>query len=133
MNRISYLLFFLTLSMLSSCSEEVEVFPFKPEPGSSIVIIGNSFAEGLQRNNYFETLMHESFSDHELYVRNLAWNADEVNLRPRPLNFGTLHDHIEGHQADVIIACFGMNESFKGPDSLNTFINDLETFLLSLK
>jgi len=111
----------------------MQIFPFKPKPESSITIIGNSFAEGMQRNNYFETLLHESFPEHKLQVRNLGWDADEVNLRPRPLNFGTLHEHLKAHKSDVIIACFGMNESFKGPDSLASFKKDLETFLLSLK
>lgn len=133
MNRKIYLLVFLILPLVWSCGGKNEVFPFKPKPGSSIVIIGNSFAEGLQRNNYFETLLHESFNDHKLHVRNLGWDADEVNLRPRPLNFGTLQDHLKAHKADVIIACFGMNESFKGPDSLDTFKEELETFLISLQ
>ena len=133
MNRLSFLLYFLALAFLFSCAPKVEIYPFKPAPGSSVVIIGNSFAEGLQRNNYFETLMHTSFKEHKLSVRNLAWDADEVNLRPRPLNFGTIHDHLQMHQADIIFACFGMNESFKGPDSLATFKKELETFLISLQ
>lgn len=133
MNRLSFLLFFLTLSFLFSCAPKVEIFPFKPATGSRVVIIGNSFAEGLQRNNYFETLMHTNFKEHKLSVRNLAWDADEVNLRPRPLNFGTVHDHLQMHNADIIFACFGMNESFKGPDSLATFKKELETFMISLQ
>ena len=116
-----------------SCREQAEVWPFEPAPGSSIVVIGNSFAEGLQRSNYFETLLHRSFPDHHLRVRNLGWSADEVNLRPRALNFGTLEEHLHRQGADVIIACFGMNEAFKGPDSLSVFKEDLQAFLSGLQ
>ncbi|MEC3878370.1 PVC-type heme-binding CxxCH protein [Parapedobacter sp. 10938] len=116
-----------------SCQEKAAVWPFKPAPESSIVIIGNSFAEGLQRSNYFEAMLHGSFPDRHLSVRNLGWSADEVNLRPRPLNFGTLEEHIHRQGADVVIACFGMNESFKGPDSLSAFKEDLTTFLNGLR
>ncbi len=118
---------------ISSCRHEAKVWPFEPAPGSNIVVIGNSFAEGLQRSNYFETLLHLSFPEHHLRVRNLGWSADEVNLRPRPLNFGTLQEHLHRQQADVIIACFGMNESFKGRDSLNTFKEELQAFLSGLQ
>lgn len=97
------------------------------------MIIGNTFAEGLQRNNYFETLLHASFPDHELRVRNLGWSADEVNLRPRPLNFGTLDDHLRQHEANIIFVCFGMNESFKGIDSLDAFKHELHAFLADIQ
>ncbi len=116
-----------------SCQEKAAVWPFEPERESSIVVIGNSFAEGLQRSNYFETMLHQSFPGHRLRVRNLGWSADEVNLRPRPLNFGTLGEHLHEQGADVVIACFGMNESFKGPDSLATFEEDLRAFLTGLQ
>lgn len=134
MNRILCYGFALAvITTVLSCRQETEVWPFKPIPESNIVVIGNSFAEGLQRSNYFETLLHLSFPEHHLRVRNLGWSADEVTLRPRPLNFGTLHEHLHQQQADVIIACFGMNESFKGRDSLAAFKEDLQVFLSGLR
>lgn len=133
MKRYPILSIFFALFILISCQEKIEIVPFKPEPSSSIAIVGNSFAERMQRNNYFETLLQASFPDHKLHVRNLGWDADEVNLRPRPLNFGTLQEHLQAHKADVIFACFGMNESFKGVDSLATFKTELETFIKSLQ
>src|SRR3546814_21098803 len=100
MKRISYYGLVLTILIpFLSCREQAEVWPFEPAPGSSIVVIGNSFAEGLQRSNYFETLLHRSFPDHHLRVRNLGWSADEVNLRPRALNFGTLEEHL--HRQEI--------------------------------
>ncbi|MGV3762869.1 PVC-type heme-binding CxxCH protein [Parapedobacter sp.] len=131
-SALRYGLVSVILISFISCQEKAEVWPFKPSPGSSIVIIGNSFAEGLQRSNYFETLLHRSFPEHHLRVRNLGWSADEIDLRPRPLNFGTLQEHIHRQGADVVIACFGMNESFDGLDSLAAFEEDLKVFLTGL-
>ncbi|WP_339707929.1 PVC-type heme-binding CxxCH protein [Algoriphagus aquimarinus] len=106
---------------------------FDPVNNSNIVFIGNTFAERLQSDNYFETLMYKSFPDRNLKVRNLAWSADEISLRPRPLNFGTLDEHLYQQKADVIFAFFGLNESFKGLDGLENFKNDLNSFLSNLK
>ncbi|QEC51379.1 putative membrane-bound dehydrogenase-like protein [Anseongella ginsenosidimutans] len=123
----------LAAALFFSCGKKETVYQLDPEPNSSIVFIGNSFAERLQEHNYFETLLYKSFPDRRLRVRNLAWSADEVNLRPRPLNFGTLDEHLQQQEAGIIFACFGLNEAFKGPDSLDNFKRDLESFLSHLQ
>lgn len=124
---------FALIFILFSCTGERRSWTLEPAPQSNIVIIGNSFAEGLQRSNYFEALLHASFPDRNLRVRNLGWSADEVNLRPRPLNFGTLDEHLRQQQANIIVVCFGMNESFKGPDSLAAFKRDLQAMLQGMQ
>lgn len=121
------------LFMLLACTGERRSWTLDPAPQSNIIVIGNSFAEGLQRNNYFEALLHASFPERNLRVRNLGWSADEVNLRPRPLNFGTLDEHLRQQQANIILVCFGMNESFKGPDSLAAFKRDLHAMLADMQ
>src|SRR5690606_8391587 len=104
-----------------SCGRKDNVYRLDPETGSTIVFIGNTFAERLQEHNYFETLLYKSFPGRRLRVRNLAWSADEVNLRPRPMNFGTLDEHLRQQEAGIIFASFGLNEAFDGPDSLDIF------------
>ncbi|RQP18822.1 MAG: azurin [Parapedobacter sp.] len=116
-----------------SCRQQDIVAPLRPEPNSHIVVVGNSFGVGLQEHNYFETLLHMSFPEQHLRMRNLAWSADEVNLRPRPLNFGTLDEHLQQQEADIIFVCFGLNEAFKGLDSLEGFKRDLQNFLTHLQ
>ena len=106
---------------------------FKPQKGQRIVILGNTFAERLQNFNYFEPLLYKSFPDLNLTVRNMGWSADEVGLQPRPYNFGTLDQQLSLQKADIIFACFGLNEAFKGPDSLTNFKHRLSGFLLHLK
>src|SRR5690606_4459430 len=118
--------------LLASCAKE-KSYDFNPKEHSSIVIIGNTFAEQLQASNYFETLLYQNFPDRKLKVRNLAWSADEVNLQPRPLNFGDIHQYLQQEKADYIIASYGLNEAFKGKDSLEVFGAHLNNFLKSIQ
>src|SRR4051794_29900748 len=102
--RPLYLFACLILLILFSCSGKKEgaVYSWRPAKGSHIVILGNTFAERLQHYNYFETLLIKSFPDQQLTVRDLGWSADEVNLQPRPLNFGSLDEHLALQKADII-------------------------------
>ena len=99
---------------------------------SRIIFIGNTFAEQLQHHKYFETLLYQSFPERNLTVRNLAWSADEVDLQPRPLHFPSLSEQLSLYQPDIILAFFGTNEAFKGPDSLANFKEQLSTYLQDL-
>lgn len=114
------------------CMDEV-AHEFEPKSGSNIVIIGNTFAEQLQNHNYFESLLYRSYPDSNLTIRNLAWSADEVNLRPRPLNFGSVYEHLDRENADYIFAFYGLNEAFQGKDSLDRFKTHLSDYLNEIK
>ena len=103
------------------------------QPGDHVVILGNTFAERMQFAGYFETLLHNRFPKHGLIVRNIGWSADELTLQPRPLNFGSMDDHLARNQADVIIACFGANESFAGAAGLEQFRRNLSDFIAGRK
>ena len=50
-------------------------------------------------------------------------------LQPRPLNFGTTPTHLYRQKADVILAFFGLNESFDGQAGLEQFEQDLTAYL----
>lgn len=103
------------------------------EPGQRVIIAGNTFAERMALFNFFETALHCAYPDHRLTVRNLGWSGDEVDLMPRPRNFGTFEEHLEWNRADVVILCFGMNESFAGEGGLAAWRERLERFVVSLK
>jgi hypothetical protein len=93
--------------------------------GDRVVLVGNTLAERMQQHGHFETLLHSRFPELELVVRNLGWSADEISLRPRSKDFKD-HGHTLGdHQASVILAFFGFNESFAGPEGLSRFEADL--------
>jgi glucose/arabinose dehydrogenase/azurin len=105
---------------------------FQPAKGAHIVFVGNTFADRMLYFPEFELLLHQTFPDRQLVVRNLGWSADEPALQPRPLSFGDVHTHLTQQKADIIFVCFGMNEAFKGKAGLPGFEKDLNTFLADL-
>ena len=111
----------------------VTTLPLKLEKGARIALIGNLLLDAERRYGHLETLLHQHHPNHELTVRNLAWPADEVDLMPRPDNFGDLDQHLHYFKADVIIAAYGFNESFAGLEGLPAFEKRLEKFLIHLR
>lgn len=103
------------------------------QKGSRIVFLGNSFSEGFQRSNYFETLLYQNYPDSELIVRNLGWSGDEVDLRLRPLNFPSLDSSLMQLKADILFVSFGLNEAYRGKTKVELFEKNLEKFLLDIK
>jgi lysophospholipase L1-like esterase/uncharacterized cupredoxin-like copper-binding protein len=112
---------------------EVPVGPLVPDHGDCIAIVGNTFAERMAQFGHFETLLQDAHPEHELIVRNLGWSGDTPSLQPRPLDFGTMEEHLSQVQADVIIACFGMNESFDGEAGRPAFEESLREFIASMR
>src|SRR5690348_2414893 len=76
-----------------------------------VAIIGNTFAERMQHYNYFETMLTASYTTDSIVVRNFGWSGDELTGSLRPLNFPSTKALLKTFQPDVIIACYGMNES----------------------
>ena len=107
--------------------------PLNLEPGDQIAFIGSGLLDNARHYGYFETLLHQRFPRHELGIRNLSWPADEVDLQPRPANFGDLDQHLTYYRTDVIVAAFGYNESFAGKDGLPAFRARFDAFLSQLK
>lgn len=117
-------------------AEEKNQVPAPPlvlKSGDRIVFIGNTFADQLRLYNYLETLLTSHAAVDKLSFRNLSWSGDTLTLQPRPLNFGSLDDHLKAEQADVIITCFGMNESFAGPSGVKAYREHWEQFLKHLQ
>jgi uncharacterized cupredoxin-like copper-binding protein len=107
--------------------------PLDIAPGTRIALIGNLLLDAERRFGHLETLLHQNHPKHKLTVRNLAWPADEVDLMPRPDNFGDLDQHLHYFKADLIIAAYGYNESFAGEEGLPAFKERLNKFLTHLK
>lgn len=119
------------------------------QPGDHVCLIGNALAERMQHDNHWETLLHQRFPKHNLVVRNLAFTADEVDIktelvienssyskgdkvlpaRLRSQNFGSPDQHLAFSKATVVLAFFGFNESFAGPAGLAKFKDDLAYFI----
>ncbi|MCI0535958.1 MAG: GDSL-type esterase/lipase family protein [Verrucomicrobiales bacterium] len=98
-----------------------------------ISIIGNALPDRMQHAGWLETLINAQFPQHDLVFRNLAVAGDEVVTRHRSENFGSPDDWLTKTKADVILAFFGFNESFKGEEGLDKFKRDLDKFLKETK
>lgn len=125
----------------------------KPGAGERIVFIGNGLAE---RDVYFsrlETELHLRFPSERLIVRNMGRPGDTPGFRPHPSRTSQwafpgadqFHPELNSHfgkgfystpdqwlthlQADTILAFFGYNESFDGPDRVGNFEAELEAFV----
>jgi lysophospholipase L1-like esterase len=102
---------------------------FELRANDRVVLIGNTLAERMQYFNHFETQLMTRHPDLQLSVRNLGWSGDTLTLQPRPLNFGDASKHLTEQKADVILAFFGLNESFDGEAGLAKFEQDLAAYL----
>ena len=113
--------------------------PFVFEQGDRIAVVGNSFGEAIGEFGYFEAILNSAYPDKKITLRNLSWSGDEVTrvsgklLQPRPLNFGDVYQHLAMQKPTVIMLCFGMGESFRGKDAVETFERDLTLFVEELK
>lgn len=96
--------------------------------GDRIAIVGNTFADQLRIHGYIETLLLQHA---DVSIRNLGWGGDVLTVRDRPTGFPTEESTLTEHKTDVIIACFGMGESFAGASGINDFKGDLKSLLAS--
>lgn len=124
------LLLLAALAPATAAAQASAASPF--QRGDRVVFIGNTFAERMSLFPHFEARLTALRRADSLTFRNLAWSGDEVALQPRPLNFGDLHTHLAEQKPDVILAFFGMNESFAGAEGLPKFRADLAAFLQGL-
>lgn len=132
-NMFSYPVMRLPALFLLLLTAAQAQLPLELKPGTRIALVGNSLFDRMRDDGQFEALLHQRFAKEQLVVRNLSWSADEVALRPRPDGFGDLNQHLAEHKADVILAAFGFNESFKGEAGLAEFETLLRAFLIELK
>src|SRR5207249_8533454 len=119
----------VSLAMVTSAPAD------KPElhKGDHICLIGNALADRMQHHGWLETLIYARFPDHDLVFRNLAASGDEVATWHRSENFGSRDEWLKKTKADVILAFYGFNESFKGEHGLPKFKKDLDNFLKETK
>ncbi len=101
----------------------------EPKPDDHVVLVGGAFADRMQHNGYFETLVQAAYPQHRLVFRNLAAAGDEVGVRHRSENFGSPDDWLKRTKADVILGFFGANESARGAAGLDRFRSELTTWL----
>lgn len=128
--------------------------PLHIDEGATIALIGNNLCARMMTNGHAETELYLRYPNHQLTVRNLCDAGDTPGFRPhagRPSPWAfpgadAFYDELarnsgsEGTfespdawltrlQADVVIAFFGFNESFRGEQGLETYKAELDAFI----
>ena len=125
-----HIFFSLPLAIASTAALAQDGSPkLELKKGDHIAVIGNTLAERMQHDGWLETTLHARFPEHELVVRNLGFSGDELTTRLRSAGFGTPDEWLTRVKADVVIACFGYNESFAGKEGLEKFKQDLDALV----
>lgn len=121
---------------------------------SHIMLIGNNLGSRMMNYGYFETEMQVRYPDSLLYIRNMCDGGDTPGFRPHSGrvspwafpgaekfqtelahnsgsegHFETPDQWLTRHQADIIIAFFGYNESFQGTAGLDNYKAELDAFI----
>ena len=102
-------------------------------PGDRIALVGNTYADQLRIHGYLETFLLQRTQEKPVSIRNLGWGGDILTARDRPTNFPSEESTLTKHKTDLIIACFGMGESFDGPEGIPDFEKNLKAFIASHK
>jgi putative heme-binding domain-containing protein len=120
----------LLLALASSAVLAQDAAPkLELKKGDHIAVIGNTLAERMQHDGWLETILQIRYPEHELVVRDLGFSGDEVTTRLRSAGFGSPDEWLTRVKADVVIACFGYNESFAGKEGLEKFKQELDAFV----
>lgn len=119
----------MNLLLLAGLSFLVAQTNLELKPNDDVCIIGNTLADRMQHDGWFETMLQLRQPDHRLVIRNLGFSGDELTLRLRSQDFGTPDQWLTRCKADVVFAFFGYNESFAGEAGLAKFKSDLDEFI----
>jgi glucose/arabinose dehydrogenase/mono/diheme cytochrome c family protein len=141
-----------TLSALQFTKIESKTLRLKK--GARIILIGNNLGSRMMNYGHFETELHLRYPDSMLYIRNMCDGGDTPGFRAhagRELPwafpgaekfqselaknsnsegfFDSPDTWLKNHKADIIIAFFGYNESFEGPEGLENYKSELDAFI----
>ena len=97
--------------------------------GGTILLVGGTMAERIAQSGALAALAHAAHPGRGIRVREVPWSGDEIARRPREVNVPGVRDWILATEADAVIACFGMSESFNGEAGLEAFAADTQSFI----
>ena len=123
--------FFTAVSLI--ISSVVANAAFKFEKGDNVCLIGNSLPDRFNHDGWFEAVLQSELKGQEVIFRNLGFTGDTVKERPRNQGFPSPEAYLKICEADVIFVFFGYNESFKGENGLESFMNDLSAMIDNYK
>ena len=144
----------LVLSPILCALSDTETNKLQLSKGTHIVLIGNNLCSRMMNFGHFETEMHLSYPKSKLFIRNMCDGSNTPGFRPHsgrlsPWAFPGAEEYnidysrnsdSQGHfetpdewltrlKADVIIAFFGYNESFRKEAGVKLFEEELGAFI----
>ena len=151
--RLSKIFFIVFNSLIASESYKA-IESLNVGKGNQIVIIGNNLCSRMMNFGYFETEIHLRHPKSKLTIRNMCDGGNTAGFRPHagrlshwafPLaedynaeysrnsdsegHFETPDEWLKRLKADIIIAFFGYNESFRKEAGVELFKKELEAFI----
>jgi len=141
----------LTLLLALTLTVVLPAQTLQLQKGDNIAFVGSGLADRQQHYGNLEALIHQANADKELVIRNLGFSGDEVgvkahrsdevptleyflDMKPGDLTTKsgntTVTYHAGAHfHANVLLAYWGYNESFRGAEGVEDFKKNLDGFL----
>ena len=127
-----WLLFLSALSIVSARADNFDL-----RDGDRVSLIGDTFIEREQESGWLETVMHASFADRHVIVRNLGWSADtpagesraSFDFNEPGKGLKLLTDEVAQVRPSVVMLGYGMASSFEGEAGLPQFKTDMERLI----
>lgn len=102
---------------------------FELKDGDRVALVGATLIERDRHYGELEAALRSRFPGRKLSFRNMAWPGDTTTVQLRPLNFGSLEQHLEAQKPTVILVSYGSNEAFEGEAGLEKFIGGYSSIL----
>lgn len=126
--------FMISWAMPGACAEG-----FPPlRDGDRVVLLGDTFIERDGDQGFIETALVATHPA-ALTIRNLGWSGDTVWAESRGVfdppakGYARMLDLVKELSSTVIVVAYGRNESFRGPDGLAAFRDQLGTLCDDLR
>ncbi len=148
----SSILITLLVIAFTSCQPNQKALQLKK--ASRIALVGNNLGSRMLNYDHFETELHLRYPDSMLYVRNMCDGGNTPGFRPHSGrsspwafpgaekfqtelatnsesegHFEQPDEWLKRHKTDIVLAFFGFNESFQGPEKLDNYKAELDAFI----
>ena len=107
--------------LLGAGAESLPAGQLELETGERIIFLGGTFFDRARSHGFLETLLTAQHPHLYLKFRNMGWPGDTAQVQLRPLNFGSLEDHLRAQRASLVFLAYGMSEAGAGPEGLADF------------
>ena len=107
--------------------------------GDRVVLLGDTFIEREGDQGFIETALVVTHPTASLTIRNLGWSGDTVWAESRGVfdppakGYARMLNLVKELSPTVIFVAYGRNESFRGPDGLAAFRDQLGTLCDDLR